>query len=247
MMAEEEKEQMALKVVGMREDSVQDLELPALLSTEHGLVYQAQTKTMENFVRFKSTSANASVALSNFFPDNVNPRGLQLAQTEHGLSLDASFVLDDQRFRTSEAAYQFYKYQFVDPAYCDLLRVEGEQSALQVKLASGKGRYLKWRQQTRSPIRKKRVPLRAMERAFDSRLSEWNRKHSVRTMYRILREGKFNPTTQPKLCNYLLSTGNKRLGELGRMTRDTWAITGDNLLGRVLERVRADVIKSLTT
>lgn len=208
-----------------------------LLDSERGAAYQKQFPG----IVFKSTTKTEACVLSNFFPGSVNGEGLAAAERELGTTrLTLRFAVaegeEEREYHSSEQAYQDAKYAVIDPSYQDVIRKT--TTPLAAKLASSQRAYVQWRVQQRLLRTKRKANKAALKRDFKAGMRRWHTQASVRQMYRILKK-KFSKESNPHLHRYLLSgTKARRLGELGRMTRDTWAITGRNLLGRVLETIR---------
>ena len=145
-------------------------------------------------------------------------------------------VYKEKIYPTSEHAFQAMK--FVDyPEYQEAIRTANTPGIAKILACQRTGGGYKWRTDMNSIIlsyRKQGVKLR----------SDWE-EVKVEIMYEILVE-KFS--TNPKLKNVLLSTGDSMLVE--HTTRDNfWGDGGDgsgqNMLGKTLVRVRDNFISNI--
>lgn len=169
----------------------------------------------QQHIYFKSTCSNGYQWLSNFEPCTIS--------------------VDDRQFRSVEHAYQVLKFErHIDVDYARLVLFP-LQTAKAVKQTAGKGAYVEWkRQQTNSTA----VSKQAVATKFDLALEKFKRHHSVELMRSLLKL-KF---ALPEFVSRLKATGSARLHERGRFSTDFWAHTGADMLGKLLEEIRAQLV-----
>jgi predicted NAD-dependent protein-ADP-ribosyltransferase YbiA (DUF1768 family) len=198
-------------------------------------------------IPFKARNGNGYAFLSNFYPD-VYDLSKCLVQAPPTF-IDVNCVV----YRTSEHFYQYHKYKMViDPVYAEeVLMGYRLDAALEVKKASGQGRYVDWKYNRDKP-RNPRTTKKAITQAFKAKEAKWHEyigsdksnvlhMRSVRWMIRGLY---YKFTQHGFLRDALLATGDAKLYEqcgMGGPGLWAWDATnnkGGNALGLALEYIR---------
>lgn len=186
-------------------------------------------------IKFKSKfKSDGHSYLSNFYPFVAHP--------PEGLKLKGSFKdKDGKKFKTSEHYFQYHKYLIIDPEYANTVIYDNKKTAFEIKSLAGQGVYVQWKydKSKAEGIKKTKT---SILKEFKSKKQEWNKK-SVDVMKKALYM-KF--TQNEHLKEKLLSTGDAKLEEIGRYSRDFWANTGQNMLGILLEELRDQFKKNKT-
>lgn len=184
--------------------------------------------TSSSPLRFKSHIVNQVQFLSNFWP---------YVRDGPVVPADATLlVVDGVSYRSVEHAYQTLRYDAFDPYYGK--RVYVASTAELAKRLAGKGQYVSWRHQQ---LNSRHGSKASLGRDYDRAREKWN-VHSVKVMKRLL-TAKF--TQNADLRARLLSTGVRTLSEIGRFKKDWWCHTGEDMLGKLLMEVRAELTLKL--
>jgi predicted NAD-dependent protein-ADP-ribosyltransferase YbiA (DUF1768 family) len=188
--------------------------------------------------RFKSTTNNSHSFMSNFYPDVKNFS----SETSPQLAVGTPwlFMMDDLVFRSVEQYYQYKKFLCIDEKYANEIILTCH-SAPDVKRFSGKGYYVDYKYKNNNPLKMTKT---ALKHKFDVGKSEFFREYALSVM-RVGLRAKF--TQNPELLNALLNTYPHPLSEIGRMKRDYWAHTGQDMLGKLLMEIRLSLVNKINT
>jgi predicted NAD-dependent protein-ADP-ribosyltransferase YbiA (DUF1768 family) len=176
----------------------------------------------QSTILFKAKVNNNFSFLSNFYPHVRNFSPAQ-PQPSHRTYL---FESDDVKFNSVEQHYQYHKFLVIDPAYAKD-QIMTATTAVEVKRRSGKGVYVAYTH-SRSTHRVTKASLNVK---FDKLKTEFFEESALS----VMRRGLFLKFDQnPRLKEALLATGDRKLSEIGRMKREYWAHTGEDMLGKLL-------------
>lgn len=174
-------------------------------------------------VLFKASRKDEFSFLSNFWPHVMFPT---IASTKYNLSTaDMELKIGGKIFFSTEHYFQYKKYMIIDPDYANTIYATGNSRT--VKFLSGKLKYIDW-------AKMKYNTSKAHIRRFNERMAIFRRTANLEMMIALY--SKFIMYT--KLKDALLSTFGLNIMEQGRMKRDYWAHTGENMLGKMLVHLR---------
>lgn len=182
-------------------------------------------------IRFKARINNPHSYLSNFFPHVCNFKaGITTPQPVEPRRL---FMWGMLQFDSVEQFYQYRKFEYIDGDYASKV-IFTHRTAVEVKKSSGKGVYIQWKYE-RLRAAGRPTTKASIKRDFEEKLKDFPR-------LRVMREALFLKFTQnPELKAALLATEDRRLEEQGRMRTEFWSHTGQNMLGRLLMELRAQL------
>jgi predicted NAD-dependent protein-ADP-ribosyltransferase YbiA (DUF1768 family) len=187
--------------------------------------------------RFKSTVNNSHSFMSNFYPD-VKNFSSESPQPSVDRYLCESY--DGKVFHSVEQYYQYQKFLYIDEEYAyQMILPSG--SASNVKRISGKGYYVDYKYKNNNPLKMTKT---ALKHKFDVGKSEFFQHQALSAM----RSGLYMKFTQnPELKQALIDTYPHPLSEIGRMKRDYWAHTGQDMLGKLLMEIRLSLVNKINT
>jgi len=187
-------------------------------------------------VLFKAGRKDEFTFLSNFWPHVKYP---EIAANKYKLLVnDLKLHISDKVFFSSEHYFQYKKYLIIDQYYADEIIYKAKNS-VDVKMLSGKLKYIEWVTtyplQSSTYLNTKYIRTKASSnRLFDERMNMFRKTANKEMMIALY--NKF--TSDIQLKNALLSTVGLNIMEQGRMSRDYWAHTGKNMLGKMLIYLR---------
>lgn len=180
-------------------------------------------------IRFKARINNEYTFLSNFYP-YVKNFSSSTPQPDEAIYL---FQADDMGFHSVEQYYQYKKYLVIDESYANSV-IMPTITAEEVKKVSGKGYYVNYQHTKLAGSTTKA----SLNRTFDQRKREFISDSGLS----VMRAGlyyKFARNSELKAA--LLATYPRPLSEVGRMKRDYWAHTGQDMLGKLLMELRTQL------
>lgn len=194
-------------------------------------------------IGFKARYANGYGYLSNFYPNvadlekpartTAKPHGrpARPARVPQPAHRDYLFVDEEGRtWRSTEHYYQWHRYAPHSRALGDAIRAA--PTALAAKQLTSQSGYAAWRRRAHPEDRRSLVALRA-------ELKRWKAADTAIDLMRRALRLKFEQN--PELRAALEATAPHRLSEYGRSPRDFWAHTGQDMLGRLLMELRAEL------
>jgi predicted NAD-dependent protein-ADP-ribosyltransferase YbiA (DUF1768 family) len=188
------------------------------------------TNISGDLIRFKAKVNNDYSFLSNFYPHVKNFSDHQPQPAKKGVLLTA----DDLSFAGVEVYYQYQKYLIIDPQYASaMLEPSKCHTSIEAKQRGAKGFYIDYVYKN-TPMRRGRTKA-AIKAHHEAGQQEFIKEHALS----VMRKGLYCKFSQnPELKKALLNSKQRPLSELGRMKRDFWGHTGQDMLGRLLMELR---------
>lgn len=186
----------------------------------------------EEVIRFRSF-CQKYCWLSNFYP---------FVKTEQIIDYKG-FEVNGNIYKSIEHFYQSKKFETIgDYTYSCIVR--NSETAQKAKKLGGKGSYLDYidrkvnymfHQKSGRRVQTKKNLKEEIDTKFKNLFTLQVKKEIMLTALRA----KF--TSDSNLSTLLLSTGNKRIEEIGRFPTEIWTNQGLNLLGDLLVVVRSEI------
>ena len=192
-------------------------------------------------IGFKARIANGWGFLSNFFPDvadraekKAGKKKPKKGQGPNPSPAHANYLFVDgegKRWHSSEHYYQYHMY--VGRSKILAKAIYDAPTSLQAKQLTSQAGYAKFMKEQHG----------SKSAAFYKReMAGWKQEHkgdSIRFMTEAL-AFKFS-AQNPELRDALIATGHKHISEVGRMRKDFWAHTGQDMLGKLIMQRRTEL------